>query len=173
MDIKNMMIEQHAKRFYSNLYKRAVRKFQGNHHLAQEAVQETYAKALKNFLQFEDEKSSFNHWMARILTNTIADIKAKEALHGGNKDVEEAEEVASEEAQTDSAVSNKELLAKIKMEIETERSPVKREVLKLYFLKGLYPVDICKTVGRVTPDSVAKMASRFKREISDKYGTAA
>jgi len=169
MNLKNMIIEQHVKTQYGNMLRFATRKFVGNNALAQEAVQETYAKALENFSTFDLEKANFNHWMKVLLRNTISDIKSIESLRGGNKSLEEAENVPAE----NSRVDDQQLLDKIKVEIEKEKSPTKREVLYLYFVKGLYPVDICKTVDRMTPENAATIASRFKKDLRQMFGEVA
>lgn len=172
MDIKNMIIEQHYKRQRNHLLRRATRKFQGDRTLAEDAVQEAYAKAIKGWSTFDMEKSNFNHWMIKILGNTINDMKSIEALHGGNKRLEEAENISAP-TDTNRNLNNNELLRKIEEDIKEVRSPLKRQVLYLSFIKGLYPVDICKTVPRMSPDNAAKIVSRYRSELHEKYGSVA
>lgn len=172
MDMRSMIIEQHYKKQSTNLMRRATRRLRGDMHLAQEAVQETYAKALKNFNTFDMEKSNFNTWIKHILNNTVKDIMSQEALRGGNKKLDEHEDIPSTEPSADHSLSNKELLEKIAVDISEVKNPLQRQVLYLYFIKGLYPVDICKTVKRISPENAAQIASRFKQELHLKYGEA-
>ena len=92
---KNEFVESFYRENYTVLVKIARRRV-GNYSivLAEEAVQEAFARAIKYFKTYRSA-SSFNDWFRRILYNTINRLKTQE-MNGGVTMTESEEETTTQ-----------------------------------------------------------------------------
>lgn len=164
----NNIIEQHYRNNYPRLVGQAKNRLGGNHHLAEDAVQEAYSRAIR-YLRSYDKDRSFNSWFNMIFSNSVNAIKQQELNRGLIKDIDEIGVVAEESFQP---ISDKFLLVeKVEGFIKEVNDPGPAEVLVLYFCKGFSN----KEVAELTPytfKAVDAIITRFKPQLLAKYGLA-
>lgn len=141
--MRNKIVEEHYRDSYDKFVSIARNRLGGNHHLAEEAVQEAYTRAIKYWDTFEGGDKPFGNWIMSILNNVISDIRVQELHRGVVVEAEHLENMSEGEiVGLEHSAMNDQLLRLAEREIERETSPAKREVLTLHFRNQLTPKEI-------------------------------
>ena len=82
--INNYFLSNH--KFLTNV---AAKRLSNNHHVAEEAVQESYVKALKYQDSFDESVASFDKWFRKIFNNVVKDVSKKERMQGATEDAKD------------------------------------------------------------------------------------
>lgn len=150
------VIESHYKDRYASLVKSMSFKL-GNHHLAEDTVQEAYYRAMKYRNSCQPER--FDQWFTTVLRNCIRDtLREQEGRPGPLEDDDSGTECTS--------YPNKVMSEIVDLIQQMEGS--QREVLELHFMREYKPIDI----SRVTDSSYAKthqIIQRFRNDLKDRY----
>lgn len=169
--MRNTIIDTHYRQNYKRLVKTIARRFGGNTHLAEEAVQEAYTKAVKYFKLFDPDKKPFNAWFTSILNNAVRDLQRQEMHRGAIKEGEELELIPDPRNQEETTHWD-EIRRHINSDIDTLSNETHQEVLELYFNKGMQPTEICEIIEGVSREAAKKIIQRFRPFILDKYAVA-
>jgi RNA polymerase sigma factor (sigma-70 family) len=170
--LRNKIIERHYRANFSRLTKLMARRLGGDKHLAEEAVQEAYTRALKYFKTFDPEVKEFDIWFNTILNNATSQLKAVELHRGVMKDNEDLEHIA-EDGDKEAKAHWNQLKQKIAEDIDAIDNKTHAEVLRLHFHTGLVPSEICEIVEGVTREAAKKIIQRFRPFVLHKYGALA
>jgi DNA-directed RNA polymerase specialized sigma24 family protein len=154
----NEFIENHYRINYQKLLKRMTFRA-GDHHQAEDIIQESYYRALK----YSDScrEGEFDQWFSMILNNTLRDVKREEM---GIVHVELDEEA---EGQLVCSLVPSQTVREI-YELVESKSEVQTEILMLHLKHSYSPTDISK----LTPYSYAmihKIIQRFRKEVLEIY----
>ena len=112
-----------------------------------------------------DGSKPFDKWFNSILNNSLYAL-INEERRGGVK-VEYKEEFA--ESYTPSHRLSFDIVKQVEEAIDKLDTP-KKEVAKLYFLKGYNPKDICQIVD-MSNNAVRQFIKRYKKLLEDIYET--
>ncbi len=161
MSKKNELITQHYLGNYTRLVKTAVRRVPNNSQaLAEEVVQEAYARALKYFRAY-DEKSDFNKWFNGIFRNAVNDCRTAEKEHGCtfeyNENLHDLEPISR--YQSDLWDTTMKSIAKI----ENERD---RNIMVHYYMSGFSSREISEYTG-INHNTVRVIILRHKEKMND------
>lgn len=151
---KNEIVETYYRENYTALIKIARRRV-GNYSLvlAEEAVQEAFARALKYFKTYNHD-NLFNDWFKRILYNTINQLKTQEK-NGGATTTENEEETSN---QGDVAFT-KEIV-----DILNKSTPRDLEILNNYFFYGFKTREISELMN-ISHDVVRDRIRTFREKV--------
>ncbi len=159
MSKRNDLISTHYVKNYDRFVKQAVRRVPNNSKaLAEEVVQEAYARALKYFRTFNKKTNTFDIWFNSILRNTINDCRTIEKDHGATVELHDnIEELVPPRNKTDVA-----LLLKAINEMEREKDI---HVLSLFFITGYRSRDIAEYLG-TNHNTIRQIILRFKNKVN-------
>lgn len=159
---RNAVLESEYNRLYEMLCKRAYAKLRCVD-LSQDAVQETFARALKFWPEGGPAKS-VGGWLNTIFNNTVNDILNVERNKGVtveyDEEYDEGEEMCIEPSR---------LMKILRKEVANKKDPNVRAVLHLHFEKN-YTLKEIDQVSELTYANIRKIVSRFKKELKVKHG---
>jgi RNA polymerase sigma factor (sigma-70 family) len=157
----NETIDEHYRKNFNNLVKKLSYRA-GTEWDAADAIHDAYERALKYFPSFNPDKSPFNLWFSRILSNALKDQYAKNM--GRYNDLEFDEEIVD-------GTPCEHVPRKMKEEIEARidnRKPHISEILTLYFVNGYTARDISRMVES-SHVAVNQTIFRFREELRKDY----
>lgn len=138
--MKHELIEDHYRLNYNRLIKRTVwRVPHKSQALAEECVQEAYARAMSYFNTFNPERSDFNKWFEGILRNSINDCRTMEQDRGVST------ETLQEEDQPLTPSRHERIVALYILKDMKEGS--KKQILSLFLLYGFKTKEISEITG--------------------------
>lgn len=156
MSKRNRALEEHYRSHYKGLVKLAARRVPDNSMaLAEEAVQETYVRALKFWRTFDSSRSAMSTWMANILRNVCNNIRDSEASAGVSRSLEDDDQQPEPERDKASV----ELLRKYITEDMKHG-----EVISLYYLHGFKSAEIAEFTGK-NHAAVRKIIQRWREGV--------
>ena len=160
------LIEESYKKNYETQVS-IIQRHTPNREMAEDIVQESYARALKYFPSYDPEKSKFNTWFNMIMFNQLREQVGspayKDSLHV-NDDGELVEECV-EVVPYEKIQENFDLISS---EIDMVNSDDTRKILDLYYLKGYRSDQISGGLG-FSQSKITSSCSRFKLKLMDKY----
>lgn len=126
----------------------------GDRHLAEDAAQQAFAKAVRKLPQLK-RKSQFAGWLAVICRNTAKDMaRSTEKLHSAD----DFSLIADESHQSDTAETVKQAI--------TELSPSQRELIFLRFYDGMSYEQISAVLG-LSKQAINGRLRRAKKKMAD------
>lgn len=162
--MRDETVVAHYNKNYKKLVKHAIYRVPNRaEHLAEEVVQEAYAKALKFFKAYDPERNKFEPWFNRIFNGCVSDcIKAEGGSHPSFDDEDNNLEPF--------IIDNnqwipKDMVIKIKEGIDAQR-PEAAEVLRMFFILGMETPDIASCTN-LTHTNVRQIIYRFRIGWSD------
>lgn len=160
---RNKLIEEHYKLHYNVLVKRYRRRVPNQSvALAEEVVQEAYARALKYFSAFEPKLNTFEKWFNAILRNATNDCRTSESGNGTTKELDENTE--------DIRASKNDYKNLHSMLIEIyqiqKTSPRDYQVLSMFYVNGFTSKDISVYMG-MSHSNVRQLIHKFKARINN------
>lgn len=160
---RNKLIEEHYKLHYNTLVKRYTRRVP-NHSvaLAEEVVQEAYARAVKYFATFEPKINTFEKWFNAILRNSTNDCRTAESGNGATKEYDDqVEDVRASK-------SDYKNLHTMLLEIYRIQETSVRDynVLSMFFVYGFTSKDISVYMG-MSHTNVRQVIFKFKGRINE------
>lgn len=157
------ILEQYYRDNYSRLCKIAYSQLDQNWAWAEEVVQESFARAL-TFMDSYDNQSEFGAWFWVLLTNRIKDARREERNRGMAYELNE--DITPFNQKDD-------ILSITKGEISSSISALKdgtaKNVLDLYFNKGMLPTGICDVLRLESNGYVRFIISDWRRRMIRKY----
>lgn len=159
MSKRNDLISLHYTENYSKLVKRTRGRVPENSvALAEEVVQEAYARALKYFRTYNPKTNTFDIWFQGILRNAINDCRTVEKEHGATLELHEnIEELIPPRRNVDTKAIWKQIDG-----VEKERE---RHILMLFFVTGFLSKDIAEYLG-TNHNTVRQVILRFKNRMN-------
>lgn len=158
MSRRNEMINSHFRSNYTKLVKRMRNRVPDNSTaLAEEVVQEAYARAMKYYRSYDAEQSEFDTWFNSILNNALNVCKNEEGDRGVTHTLEDNTE--------DIRINKKdrELHSYILKEIDSCKQR-EREVLKLFFIHGFKSKDVAEFCNK-SHTAVRQTIFRFRERM--------
>lgn len=160
---RNKLIEEHYKLNYTTLIKKLTYRVPNKSvALAEEVVQEAYARAVKYFPAFEPKINTFEKWFNAILRNATKDCHASESGGGTSKEYDENTE--------DIRISRDDhkKIHYMKLEIYQIQKTSQRDyqVLSMFFMNGFTSKDISVYMG-MTHSNVRQIIFKFKAKINE------
>lgn len=163
--MRNQVITEHYNLNHTRLTKVVSGRLGGSIHLAEEAVQEAYSRALTFFDKCNfDTEHGFNGWFATILNNTVKDVSKTERNRGLNID-----EVCESNFVDKINLHNSLSIAVISREIATLRNTLHSEVLRLALVHGMSHKDVAMVTDVSSHNTVRTILRRFKSQMISKY----
>lgn len=157
---RNDLITQHYLENYIRLVKTAVRRVPNNSQaLAEEVVQEAYARAVKYFRAY-NENIEFDKWFNGIFRNAVNDCRTAESEHGCTFEYDDnVENILSLEQTLQGELWD----ATMKMiyKLDNERD---KEILSMCYMYGFTSKDIAEYVG-MKHSTVRQIITRFKAKL--------
>ncbi len=149
---KNEFIETYYRENYKERLKFARKRVGGyNLALAEEAVQEAFARALRYFSTYDAEED-FDKWFGKILVNCINDIKRIEGDSGVSRDEFSNDYIAN-------IHFNKEVV-----ELFEKETPRNQEILNMYFFYGYKSREVAEFM-HISHDSVRDIIRTFRKRV--------
>lgn len=133
-----------------------------NNEVAEDIVQEAYARAIQYSEQFDPKRGKFTSWFNKILYNTLRDYKEEHKKRAHYKPCDNVEDAILFHKQSDKFF----LVEKEISKISRDKT---RKVLTLYFLLGYSSKDI-EELTDYSQTNVTTITSRFRSLLIDKYG---
>jgi len=161
------IIEAYYRENHKKLFKIVARRFGNNSHLAEEAVQEAFTRALRSIALYDPSKP-FSAWFNTILNNAVNDLKREEMNKGATKSTEELENIADDKIKDDFAYWSQ-LKDKIKVDIEKVVNPGHKDILRFYFLCGMKVNEIHEAIEGFTYKAILMTVLRFEKYLLSKY----
>ena len=154
-----MNIEKHYRKHRSLYVKYALARLRSTPHLAEDAVQEAYLRAIKYRNSFNSERQNFNAYFSRILDNCIKDISKLERTRGAS-DVD-VETICAKDTEIELATSLADFIE--------EQNETNREVLSLYYHLCFNSKEISQIVNK-SHVAVRVYLTRFRQAFRERYG---
>lgn len=151
-----MSIEQHYLKNYRKLVKVVLNRVGRDQHLAEEAVQEAYKRALT--YQHCCDVKEFDNWFGTILNNSVKDLMKSERNRGLS--IEECGDI-----EDDFDIDLAHYRDAIAKSIKTTKNKLHREILDLYINKGVSYEGVVQLTLAPSENMVRKVVSRFKLEV--------
>lgn len=164
--MKKEIVYAIIEKYYHNKKKELINRVNrrvGSRELAEDIVQEAFARALKYYDGFNPDIHEFGAWFSGILDNTTKSLVGAERSRGISVDIE-----VEEYAGISSDPYLVALLNEIKVMIN-EEADNKKYILYLYFIQQYKPSDIVKLVPE-SYDVIKHLIQWFKIEVRHKYG---
>ncbi len=136
-----------------------MKRVEKKHFLAEEAVQETYYRALRYSHCFNEDKSTLDTWLSTILNNCVRSIMAEERGRGLSIDAV----INIEDPKLDLELAYHKL--RIKRRIERYKEGVHKDILHLYFNMDLKYKDIGLITSASSQDMTRQTIHRFKKAV--------
>lgn len=161
MKEKNKVVEQHYKDNFVRYCKIANKSFGGRYDVAEDAVQDSYLRAIQYYDCFNPELRDFNVWFNTIFNNCVRDLKRQEK---NRNEVENTDRSVFKPQDITEDIRND-----ISRFIQSDFTNPKKEVLYFYYERGLTPKEISMLMERMSVSNVWQILSRFKKEFISKY----
>lgn len=148
-------LEQHYRENRDRYVKIATRRLSGDFGLAEDAVQNTYLRAMEFMHCFNPEIRNLSSWINAIFNNCVKDMK----FQHNDVLVEQMDvpiELSLEREMLDDVVRA------LNKYYGSNKRLVQREVLYYFYIKQLKPNEIKMLVDKVSYDNIYKIISRFK-----------
>jgi len=153
---KNEIIEAYYRENYNQLVKIARRRVGGySLWLAEEAVQESFARAMKYFKAY-NERDDFDRWFKRILYNRINDIKTQEKDRG----------VTTNESEEETSNQGDVAFTKEILDLLYKQEPRNLEILNMYFFYGFKSREVAELMT-VSHDVVRDVVRTFRKRVKE------
>ena len=160
---RNKLIEEHYKLNYPILIKKVAWRVPNKSvALAEEVVQEAYARAVKYFPTFEPKINTFEKWFNAILRNATKDCHASESGGGTSKEYDEN----TEDIRISRADQRKLHYMKLEIYQIQKLSPRDYQVLSMFFLNSFTSKDISVYMG-MSHTNVRQIIFKFKAKINE------
>jgi len=160
-ETKTPILETHFQMNFEKLSKKLAYRA-GTQWDAEDALMDAYERAWKYLDSFDENKSTFNQWMNRIIINAIKDhIFKRDKDHIDEEFNEEETEGVPCEHYSDK------IAEEIKASIDNQKPHIS-EILNLHFNLGYRAVDISKLVES-THYAVNQIIYRFRTELKERY----
>ena len=132
---------------------------------AEDAVQDTFERALKFWHTYDPKKSAIQTWLNNILHNRCNAIQTLERNRGMSVSLDEEllDGVGMDDAEKQILVS------KLMAEIGKERNPTTRAILQLYFGDRAKPAEIVGVVGK-PQQQISNIIQVFKNTMKARFG---
>ena len=153
------MIEEYYKKNFNNLVNIYRRRCDNNHHDAEDAVQEGFARAIKGLSTYDGSRP-FDAWIGRIIENSFRDLRKENRVMGMTI-------VESEEADFPYTPPDTHNIQYIKDCISKKNSYCKK-ILELHFLKGYSLKQVSETLG-VPYNTVDVYTRKFRGEMKGRF----
>jgi len=154
---RNKLITEHYLLHYERLVKRTIWRVPNKSKaIAEECVQEAYARALKYFSTFDERKDLFERWFEGILRNAIHDCRDIEKDRGVSKEL-------SDEDGVELVPYRKERLTAIAV-IRGMKEDNNRLVLSMFLLYGFKTKDIAEYTG-MTHTNVRQIIYKYRNNV--------
>lgn len=157
-------IEQHYRENRDKLVNVVKRRVGNNHAIAEECVQEAYARAWQYFGSFNEAIKPFNAWFNTILNNTVNTTKKIERDRGIS--LEETGDIFEDDSL---GQDYEHLIHTIDKDIDKVANEGHKEILKLHFVHEMKPSEIFFVTEGYTQEAIKKVVQRFRGELVDKY----
>lgn len=158
MSKRNEVIEVHYRSNYNKLVKRMRNRVPGNSTaLAEEVVQEAYARAMKYYRTYDTSESKFETWFNSIINNVLNVCKNDEGDRGVTHTLEENTEDIRMNKQD--KVLHDTVLEEMKVCKTSEA-----EILSLFFLHGFKSKDIAEFVNK-GHSNIRQIIYRFRERM--------
>jgi len=158
MTSRNDVITSHYVQNYDRLVKRTTwRAPNRSKAIAEECVQEAYARAIKYYPTFNEKKDSFDKWFEGILRNALNDARDIEKDRGVSKEL-------SDEDGAELVPARREKLMAVVVLRDMEESNY-RLVLSLFLIYGFKTVDIAEYTG-LSHNNVRQIIHRFRNSMN-------
>lgn len=159
MSKRNELIDNHFRSNYTKLVKRMRNRVpDGSVALAEEVVQETYARAMKYFRTYDPTMSNFDTWFNSILNNVLNVCKNEE----GDKGVTHTLDENTEDIRA--GKKDKEMYTVIIAEIDM-CPPKERQILSMFFLMGFKSKDVAEFTNK-GHSNVRQIIHRFRERVA-------
>ena len=159
--MKQKLIEEHYLLNYNTLVKKITRRVPNQSvALAEEVVQEAYARALKYQATFEPKINTFEKWFNGILRNATNDCKSAEG--GNNKEYDEnVEDIRTNK-------DEHKHLRHILMELYRVQKSSQRDylLLSMFYVHGFTSKDIAIHMG-MTHTNVRQIIFKFRNKLNE------
>ncbi len=155
----DQQIENHYRKNFNTLVKR-IKYRAGTQWNAEDIVQEAYLRALKYAATYRDNLE-FDHWFARIVSNTLKDFKRAERDYAGLEDIGEEDEL----------VEDTSLPRNIQLEIRRAINDLpadQKEIVELHLVFGFELRHIVQIVDKKHA-TINQTIQRFKKTLKEKY----
>lgn len=154
---RDKLITEHYLLHYERLVKRTIWRVPNKSKaIAEECVQEAYARALKYFSTFDERKDLFERWFEGILRNAIHDCRDIEKDRGVSKEL-------SDEDGVELVPYRKERLTAIAV-IRGMKEDNNRLVLSMFLLYGFKTKDIAEYTG-MTHTNVRQIIYKYRNNV--------
>lgn len=158
MTKRDDLITSHYLQHYERLVKRTIWRVPNKSKaIAEECVQEAYARALKYFPAFNEKKDLFERWFEGILRNAIHDCREVEKDRGVSKEL-------SDEDGAELVPYRKEKLIAIAV-LRDMKEDANRLVLSMFLLYGFKTKDIAEYTG-LTHTNVRQIIYKFRSNMN-------
>ncbi len=162
---RDEVIEHHFHTHYDNCCKSLVRR-SGSYENSEDIVQEAYARALKHWETWDENRGVFATWFNTILQNALKDFLRADRNSGMGMSKEEE---GDGENALENAYLDKQAAGYVRKAIRAAPGETGR-ALELYFLKGYKPKDIYEVVD-MPPKTVRQYIWRFRKRMEEELGT--
>lgn len=153
------LIENHHNNNRAKLMKRLTFRTGGNHHLAEDIIQESYLRAIKYYNA--DRVEEFDKWFNTIVNSSYNDMMRDDI---GMSYIDEEDEPLGA---IDCSILGTQTLKEVYDLIATKSVP-QIEVLTLHIQYGYAAIDISKQT-EYSYAQIHKIIQRFKQELKDLY----
>jgi len=158
MSKRNELINDHFRSNYTKLVKRMRNRVPDNSTaLAEEVVQEAYARAMKYYRTYDAALAEFDTWFNSILNNALNVCKNAEGDRGVTHSLEDSTEDIRVNKQ------DREMHNYILKEIDVCKDR-EREVLKLFFIHGFKSKDVAEFTNK-SHTAVRQVIFRFRERM--------
>ena len=161
MNKRNNIVEDHYKKNFDRYVKIAKGRFNGRIHISEDAVQDSYERALTYFSCFDPEKRDFSTWFNTIFNNCVNDLRQ---LDRGLVDIEKIEELPDLTVGIDDEIKRD-----IKLYVDKFVPYPKGDVILCYFYRGMTAKEISFLFDRMSPTNVWQIISRFRKDFIQEY----
>jgi RNA polymerase sigma factor (sigma-70 family) len=155
---RDKLITEHYLLNYERLVKRTIWRVPNKSKaIAEECVQEAYARALKYFSTFDERKDLFERWFEGILRNAIHDCRDIEKSRGVSQEL-------SDEDGAELVPYRKEKLIAIAV-LRDMREDTNKLILSMFLLYGFKTKDIAEYTG-MTHTNVRQIIYKFRNNMN-------
>jgi len=124
-----------------------------NKQMAEDIVQEAYAKAWLNLDKYDPERGTMNTWFNRILFNTLRDYQSSTPYTVSlNENMEHDDETL-------------EYLVSVNDAIKLIKNRKHRKVLELFYISGYTSKEISEVVKGMSQSNITTVCNRFKQTL--------
>lgn len=139
-----------------------VRHVGGNREIAEDVVQEAFARALKFYPSFDFERGKFSSWFNSILYNALRDVQNQ---NKSTVEIEVADYNAEDILNMGSEGMTDEMRAVVVSSLKAVKNQKHRRVLELFYTMGYSSKEIAMIERDVTQSNVTTVVMRFKNSL--------